>query len=223
MPTALALAFAQMPDPRFKRVIWRAAGWSVVLLAVLVILAWWALDGLVVAGMPWVDTFVAVLGKAAAVVLALVLFPAAALLVVSFFLEDIVRAVEARHYPGLAAPRVQPPGELAASALRLVTLSAVLNLLVLPLYLIPVINLFVFYGLNGYLLGREYFELVAGRRMEPAAVRTTWRARRARLYLAGVVIAVLMSIPLVNWLMPVPSAAFMAHVFESMRQKGLAS
>lgn len=223
MPAALALAFAQMSDPRFKRVIWRAAGWSVLLLAVLVILASWALDGLVLVGMPWVDGFVRVFGIAAAVVLALLLFPAAALLIVSFYLDEIVRAVEARHYPGLPEPRTQPPGELAAAALRLVTLSAVLNLLVLPLYLIPVINLFVFYVLNGYLLGREYFELVAGRRMEPTAVRAAWQARRLRLYLAGVVIAVLMSIPLVNWLMPVPSAAFMAHVFESMRRNGLAS
>ena len=32
-----------------------------------------------------------------------------------------------------------------------------LNILVLPLYLVPVLNLVLFYWLNGRLLGREYF------------------------------------------------------------------
>ena len=31
---------------------------------------------------------------------------------------------------------------------------------------LPPINLFIFYGLNGYLLSREYFELVALRHLD---------------------------------------------------------
>jgi uncharacterized protein involved in cysteine biosynthesis len=219
MIPSLWKAFAQLDDRRIRRVVWQSAGYGALLLAVLIVCAGWGLDALRLTGIGWIDGFVTVLGSLAAVVLALLLFPGAATIVMSFLIEDVVRAVEARHYPNQPPARPQPVGELAWSAIRLLSLTVALNLAVLPLYLVPVLNLFVFYLLNGYLLGREYFELVAARRMGPAEVRTAWRTGRARLYLAGVVIALLLSIPLVNWLMPVVAAAFMTHEFELFRRR----
>ena len=216
---SLLKALGQMDDPRFRRVMWLSVLYSLVLLVVLVVLAGWALSGLALSGLGWLDGFVTVLGSAAAAMIALLLFPGAAMLVASLLLEDIVRAVEDRHYPGLPPARPQPLGEMAWSAMRLLVLTVALNVLLLPVYLVPGLNVFVFFLVNGYLLGREYFELVAARRMEPGTVKRTWRAQRARLYSAGAVIALLLSIPLVNWLMPVIAAAFMTHEFESLRRK----
>jgi uncharacterized protein involved in cysteine biosynthesis len=141
-----------------------------------------------------------------------------ALMAVSLLLEDIARAVESRHYPGLPPPRPQGIGEQVNAALRLAAMSLLLNLLALPLYLIPAVNVFVFYGLNGYLLGREYFELVAARRLDIADVHRLWRRYRGRLCLAGAVIAVLLSIPFVGWALPTVATAFMLHLFESLRR-----
>jgi len=222
MVPSLSRALAQLDDPRFRRVIWRSAGYSGLLLIVMIVGIGWGLDELQLTGIGWIDGFVTVLGSLAAVALAFLLFPAAATVIItSFLIEDVVRAVEARHYPNQPPGRAQPLSEVAWGAFRLLSLTVALNLLVLPLYLVPVLNVFVFYLLNGYLLGREYFELVAARRLGPAEVRTAWRAGRARLYAAGVVIALLLSIPLVNWLMPVVAAAFMTHEFESFRRKTL--
>jgi CysZ protein len=51
-------------------------------------------------------------------------------------------------------------------------LSIALNLLALPIYaLIPLLNVVLFLGLNGYLFGREYFELIALRRLDPEETR----------------------------------------------------
>jgi CysZ protein len=95
----------------------------------------------------------------------------------------------------------------------------VLNILALPLYFVPIINVFVFYLLNGYLLGREYFELVAARRFDAAGTRRLRRKFRGRVMLAGVVIAFLLTVPIVNLVTPVVATGFMLHVFERLRRR----
>jgi uncharacterized protein involved in cysteine biosynthesis len=110
-------------------------------------------------------------------------------------------------------------GATVASALRLLLLAVVVNILLLPVYLVPGINLFVYYGLNGYLVGREYFELVALRRVDGAMAQVMWRRHRGRLILVGVIIVFLLSLPLINLVAPVIGAAFMLHVFEELRRR----
>jgi uncharacterized protein involved in cysteine biosynthesis len=96
-------------------------------------------------------------------------------------------------------------------------LTILLNLLVLPVYLfVPGLNFFVFLGLNGYLFGREYFEVVALRRLEPDAARTLRRRFAGRVFLAGAAIAGLFAVPFVNLLAPVVATAFMLHFFEGL-------
>jgi uncharacterized protein involved in cysteine biosynthesis len=75
----------------------------------------------------------------------------------------------------------------------------------------------VFFTLNGYLLGREYFELVAQRRMTAEEAKALRRTRRVRVFLAGVVVAFLLTIPLVNLITPIIATAFMLHIYEGMR------
>jgi uncharacterized protein involved in cysteine biosynthesis len=134
----------------------------------------------------------------------------------------VARAVEAKHFPDLDPPRHQPVSEALSIALRFAAITVFLNVLLLPVYFIPVLNVLVFGALNGYLLGREYFELIAPRRLEPAAIRPMWKRYRGRLWIAGVVIALLLSIPLINWVMPVAAAAFMLHIFEKLRRQDAA-
>jgi CysZ protein len=220
---SLTRAFAQLPDPRFRSVVLRGVLWCVALFAVLFGAVWWLIDSTQMFGISWLEWAVDALGWTAAIITCVVLFPGAVLTILTFMLEDVAAAVEARYYPGQAPPRRQPFMEILGSALRLAGVVLALNLLFLPVYLVlfflPPINLFVFYGLNGYLLGREYFELVAYRRLDSSAVRELQRRNRGRLFWAGVVIALLLTIPLVNWLMPVVATAFMLHMFEMFRDR----
>ena len=80
-------------------------------------------------------------------------------------------------------------------------------------------NLFVFFGLNGYLLGREYFELAALRRMDAHAVRSLRRRFGWRMFASGVLITLLLSLPVVNWLMPMVAIAFMVHHIEEIERR----
>jgi CysZ protein len=162
----------------------------------------WLLDlmgGLVVLGLSWL------------------LFPAVVTLIMSFFLERVAATVEALDYPGRGLPRRQPIGETLRAMLRLTTLTLLLNLLALPVYLLmPGINLFLFLALNGYLLGREYFEAVALRRLDAATTKAARNRFGLRVFLGGVIIAALFSLPLVNLVAPVIATAFMVHLFEAL-------
>jgi len=171
----------------------------------------------------WFESIVDVLGWLAGLIAAFVLFPGAALIIISFMLEPVARAVEAKHYPDLDPPRQQPVSEAVWIGLRYSAIAVVLNLVFLPLYFVPVLNILVFGALNGYLLGREYFELIAPRRLEPASIRPMWKRYRGRLWIAGVIITLLLSIPIVNWVMPVAAAAFMLHIFEKLRRQNAAA
>jgi len=227
MISALFKAFGQLPDPRFRAVVLRAVVWSMVLFGLLFGAVWWLIVATKIFQIDWLEWLTDALGWASGVVAGVILFPGAVLTVLTFMLEDIARAVEARYYPHLPPPRAQPFSETLVSALRFAGVVVVLNIILLPLYVaiffVPLLNVFVFYGLNGYLLGREYFELVAYRRMDHEAVREMRRRHRGQLFVAGVVIAVLLTLPLVNWFMPVVAAAFMLHRFETMRGRAAAA
>ena len=215
MLNALFSAFAQLGDPAVRRVLWRSAALAVVGLVVLVGAVGFGLDRLAVSGWAWLDSALTVLGALGAVVLGIVLFPALVGLVSSFFLEEVAGAVERRHYPALPSARRQGIAEAVSTALTYLAALVVLNLVALLIGLVlPVISWPVFYLLNGYLLGREYFELVALRRLAPAEAKAQRRRHRGRLTVAGVLIAVLLSVPFVNLLVPVIATAFMVHVFQ---------
>lgn len=217
--TAIDDAFA----PEERRMLILSVALAVALLLALWLGATAFLEEARFAGIGWLDAVIIVLGSLGALVLAWLLFPAIALLVLSLFLANIVDAAERRHYPGLGRPRPLGFRGTVASALRLLLLAIVvnltINLLLLPVYVVPGINLFVYFGLNGYLVGREYFELVALRRLDEAAAQAMWRRHRGRLVLVGVIIVFLLSLPLINLVAPVVGAAFMLHVFEELRRR----
>jgi CysZ protein len=157
------------------------------------------------------------LGVAAVLGLTWLLFPAVVTIVMGFFVERIAAAVEARNYPGISPPRQASVAEAAVTTARLMGLTILLNLLVLPVYLfLPGLNFFVFLGLNGYLFGREYFEVVALRRLEPHAARALRHRFAGRVFVAGTAIAGIFAVPLVNLLAPVIATAFMLHFFEGL-------
>ena len=233
MFAALAKAIQQCSDPTFRRVLLRAVGLSFVVFVLLwivagALLAWgggWLLDWMDPEGF-WRDALEVVFGAAGVggvLFASFILFPAVMVMAMSFLLEDIAAAVEARHYPGLPPARPQPIGEMLRSGLAFAAVTVAINLFALPFYLLliflPPFNLFLFYGVNGYLFGREYFEIVAFRRQIPADAKRLRRRYRGRLFLAGILITVMMTIPLVNLFAPIVATGFMVHVFEDLRRR----
>lgn len=208
----------QLPTAPFQRVLWLSIAGS---LATAIAL-WFALNTTLnhtdFIGLAWLDWIADILGSLAAVVLLILLLPAFVGLIASFMLESICRAVEARHYPHLPDARAQSIMEAVIIGLRFAAILIVLNILLLPLIFFPPVYFVVGWALNGYLLGREFFELVACRRLVPTEIRTLRRKHRLSTMAAGLVIAVVAVIPIVNLILPLFGTAFMLHTFQRIRQ-----
>ena len=226
MVSAFFAALRQLRDPPIKRVIWSVALWTAAAFGMLGWALWAAIAGVdFVSGLgfipfDWVrDALVALavlIGGLVFLALFWLLFVAIVHLVSSFYIERVTAAVEARHYPHLGAARPLKPFATLAVTVRFIGALLLLNLLALPIYLIPAVGVVAFYLVNGYLLGREYFELVATRRLDGGAIRALRRDHPGRLLAAGLIITLLFSLPLINLVAPIVAAAAMVHVYHAM-------
>ncbi len=136
------------------------------------------------------------------------------------FLEDVAQAVEDRHYPSLPPAQRQNFGDTFIDTLNFVGLLLALNTGALLLY--PFVGPFsplLFWGMNGYLLGREYFTLVATRRLGRDGARVMRKAYSLRIWAAGVLMAAPLSIPLVNLAIPVLGVATFTHMFHRLNRQ----
>ena len=218
MFAAFLKAFGQLADGTTRRSIWLSLGAAIAVFAALWLTIGTVIESTELFASGWLETIVDVLGWAATLVLTWFLFPAVFTVIASLFLDRVAGATEARHYADLPeAPGARLGAALGATAGFLAAM-VVLNLVMLIFLLIPPLFPFVFYGVNGYLLGREFFELVALRRIGLEEVRHLRKAHRGRLFLAGIVIAFLFTIPGLNLVAPVIATAAMVHLFENFRR-----
>jgi CysZ protein len=219
MISALLRAFADLRTPALRRFVMLGFALSLMIFIVVWIAVGFVLGRTTLFGWRPLEWLTDLLGVLAVLVLSWLMFPAVVTMVIGLFLDRIAAAVEGLHYPGLSPARSAPIAETAITTARLMGLTLLLNLFALPIYVMaPVINLFVFLGLNGYLLGREYFEVVALRRLDPTATRAARRRSAWRVFFGGAIIAGLFAIPLVNLAAPVIATAFMVHFFEGLRR-----
>lgn len=215
-------ALGQFGDPRFRRVLWLGLALTLVLLfavyAVFVGLIGWlvpeTLDLPIIGEIAWVDDFLSLASIFLMIFLSAFLMVPVASAFTSIFLEDVAQAVEDRHYPHLPpAPRVSFT-EALVDSLNFLGLLLVANVVALVLYafFVPAAP-FIFWGLNGFLLGREYFQLVAMRRIGRVAARAEFRRNLPEIWLAGTLMAVPLSVPLVNLVIPILGAATFTHLY----------
>lgn len=219
-------ALGQMTDPRFRRVLWRAL---LIVLAAFVALLWGTLfliDRLApeTATLPWIgevgflDGLASVAAAGVVLALSVVLMAPATAAAAGFFLDDVAAAVEAKHYPRLPPATPPPFWRQARDGLGFLGLILVANFgAFLVLVFAPPLAPFAFLLVNGFLLGREYFQLVALRRLDAAAAERLRRLNSRRIWLAGVAMALPLSLPIVNLFVPIFGVAVFTHQFHRFR------
>lgn len=220
--TAFFRALAQMTDPRFRNVLLAGVALTLALLIGASVVFVWLLGGLVgdsttlpVFGeVTWINDAVSWGSGVLVAVLSVFLMVPVASAITSMFLDRVAQAVEDEHYPRLTRARSIPLSEALRDTVSFLGVLIVANLLALILYVIfiPAAPL-IFWGLNGFLLGREYFMLAAMRRVGRNAAKAL-RARYAlRIWAAGFLMAVPLSVPLLNLIIPILGAATFTHLF----------
>lgn len=215
-------ALGQLGDRRFRAVLWRGVGLTLLLLV--------AVTALVVAGLRWItpdaatlpllgdlagfDAVVSVAGVLVMLVLSVFLMVPVAAAFTGVFLDQVSDAVEARHYPHLPPAPGTPVVAGLAEAARLFALTLFLNIVVLGLFfLIGPLAPVAFWAVNGWLLGREFFMQVALRRLPRVQAVALRRRFGGQIWLAGALMAAGLTLPLANLLVPVLASASFTHSF----------
>ncbi len=222
-----AKALGQLTDPKFRWVLIKGLGISALLFGGayfgIIQLATAILPGSIT--LPWIGTipigdwFSGIALTGALVMAVFLMFPVA-IIFIGFFLEEIADAVEAKHYPHLPPAAPLGLGAMIGEAIRFLLIMVVVNILALIIYftstlLAPVI----FWIVNGYLLGREYFQLVAMRRLGLRGADKLRKAHRMEIWFAGILMAIPLSIPVVNLLIPLLGVATFTHQFHRLMAK----
>lgn len=222
---SIRLTLSQIGDPRFRKVLALGIGLTVLLLMaayvlVVLVVQWLTPDSFT---LPWIGeiAFVDDLLSGASVLLMLILsvflmVPVASA-VTGLFLDEVAEAVEETHYPHLPAVPRLGLGETVSESLRFLGTLLIANLLALVAYFVfapfaPVI----FYAVNGFLLGREYFFLVGLRRLGRAGAKLAYRRNLGTIWLTGAIMAVPLTVPVVNLTVPILGVATFTHLFHKL-------
>lgn len=222
----LQTVFAAARDvfsPALRRILWKSIGLTVALLA----LIWAGLTRLLDVFLnnhhlsesyPLLDTIAIFLAGFGLFIALAYLLPAVSAVVAGYFLDDVAEVVERRHYPGDAAGQALPFGKAILYGLRFGALALAVNLFALLLLFVPGINIGVFFAANAYLLSREYFELAAGRFWGAEEAKRLRVEHRGTVIAAGIFLAGLVLVPVLNLITPIFGAAMMVHLHKRLTQ-----
>lgn len=229
IPAAFSLTVGQLGDPRFRRVLFIGVGLTFALLvavtAGVLLLVNWLLGpeaSLPLIGpVTWVNDLATVTGFLVMLVLSVFLMVPVASAITSLFLDDVAQAVEDRHYPHLPPVGHQSLVDAVRDSVSFLGVIVVVNLLALVLYVVfAPFALFIFWAVNGFLLGREYYTLAAMRRVGRAEATRLRRRHAMTIWGAGVLMAMPLSVPLLNLVVPILGAATFTHIFHRLEARG---
>jgi CysZ protein len=218
MLSAARQAFGELFSPPFRSVMVKCVGFTLALLAGLFIAVQWSF-AYFVAWPDWIETSVQVLGGLALVAASIFLIPPVTSLIAGLYLDDIAAVVERQGFPADPPGRELPIARSIWLAVRFFFVVLIVNLVALLLLLVPGVNLVAFYVGNGYLLGREYFELAAMRHVSEREAKRIRKANSTTVLLCGLVIAAVASVPILNLLTPLFATSFMVRMWKRIAAK----
>lgn len=223
--SAFFKAIAQIGDAKFRKVLLVGILLTIVLLVAVTAAFLWIIGTFVgdtttlplIGEVRWIDDLLSWSSVLLMMILSVFLMIPVASAITSMFLDEVAQAVEDRHYPHLSKAMHISISESIRDSINFLGVLVAANAVALVLMLIfsPAAP-FIFYGLNGFLLGREYFTLAAMRRIGREGAKELRARHTATIWAAGVLMAVPLSIPIMNLIIPVLGAATFTHIFHNL-------
>jgi CysZ protein len=231
MLDAAAQALSQMFSPPFRSVLLKSIGLALILIVIIGIGLQHLLSWLAGAGEGLAEnalgpnahaplsilTFILTIATGLGIVVGSVfLMPAVTALVASFFVDDIALEVERSRYPGEPEGKPLPLLRAIIEGVKTALLAVAVYLVALPFLLFAGFGAIIFFFCTAYILGREYFELAALRYRPLADARALRKQHQGTVFVAGLFIALFVSIPIVNLATPLFGMAFMVHMHKRL-------
>lgn len=210
-------ALVQVSDPKFLSIFFRGVGLSLLLLVLITMGLLWLIPNTI--NLPWLgelawltpifDGFAVI----SMIMLSIFLMIPVASLFIGLFLDQVMDAVEAKHYPSVGPARKVSIGETIRESLKFLGLMITVNLLAFAIYLFFPL---AFWIVNGVMLGREYFQMVAMRRVGRKEAKMLRRSHWLQISVAGTLMAVPLTVPLLNLIIPILGVAMFTHLFHRL-------
>lgn len=227
--SAFTRALGQTGDPRFRRVLGIGVGLTLLLLVGACWLVWFLTGWLVgndatlpwIGEVHWLGSLAAAGGLLAMMVASVFLMVPVASAITSLYLDEVADAVEDRHYPQFPPVEGLSLWESLKDGLGFLGVIIIANLVALVFYIfLAPLAPFIFWGLNGYLLGREYFTMAAIRRLGREGADRLRRDNQLTIWAAGILMAVPLTVPILNLVVPILGVATFTHIFHgTMRER----
>lgn len=224
-------AIAQMFSPPLRAVLWKSIGLALLLIIALAaalerIIVWLVGIGSTSAetalgphahfpvdAIAWLLSILAGFGI---VIGSVMLMPAVTAFVASFFADEIAEQVERSDYPADPPGKALPLGQAIVQGGKTALLALAVYVCALPLLLIAGLGAVLFFLATAWLLGREYFELAAMRFRPATEAKALRRHHAGSVFMGGMLIALFVSIPVVNLATPLFATAFMVHMHKRL-------
>lgn len=220
MLSAASRAMGQVFEPAFRKILLKMLGFT----ALVLIVIWIVLESAVVqlVDLPYgLDTVISILtGIGAIFALSFLIAPVSAMFA-GLFQDEIAEILEQRDYAQDAPGKPLRMTTAMVQAIKFTGVVILGNIFALLLLLVPGINMIAFFVVNGYLLGREFFEFAANRYLPLEEAKRLRRAYRGTVFMAGLVIAGVLAVPILNLVTPIFATLFMIHLFKRLQTRRL--
>jgi CysZ protein len=231
MIDAAVKALSQMFTPPLRRVLLKAVGLALLMIVIIGIGLQRVLTAMADHGATWAEQtagfaphaawamlawVLSILAGLGIVTGALFLMPTVTAFVGIFFVDEVAEVVERVHYPAEPVGRALPLFRALIEGVKFALLALAVYVCALPFVLFAGVGFIILFLANAYLLSREYFELAAMRFRPLGEAKAMRKANATYIFLAGMVIAVFVSIPLLNLATPIFAMAFMVHIHKRM-------
>jgi CysZ protein len=227
-------ALSQLFSPPLRRVLLKSVGLALLMIVIIGIVLNRIFSSLAESGAHWAEQtsgfaphaawaklawVLSIMASLGFITGALFLMPAITAFIGSFFVDDVGDAVERESYPAEPPGRAVPLVRALIEGVKFAILTLAVYLCALPFIFFAGIGIVIIFLANAYLLGRQYFEFAAMRFHPPGEAKALRKTNTAYIFLAGMPIAVFVSIPLVNLATPIFAMAYMVHVHKRMSGK----
>jgi CysZ protein len=213
MLDAALRSFRDVLSSDFRHILWKAIGLTLLLFVAIFVGVETLLSLFAGLPWPWLTTVLSIItGLGLIAAFFFVMAPVTAMFA-GIFLDQVAERIERRDYPQDPVGKALPLSTSFLMGVQFALLVLVVNLATLPTFFLG-IGAAAMVVANAYLLGREYFTMVAARHMDIREASELRRDNAARIFAAGLIPAGLAVIPLVNVLVPIFSTAYFVHIFK---------
>jgi CysZ protein len=228
---AAITALTQLFGQPLRAVLMKAVGLALLLIVIIGIVLNRVFSALAASGATWAEQttgvashavwasfawVLSVMASLGIVTGALFLMPTITAFVGSFFVDEVADAVERETYPAEPPGKALPLLRALIEGVKIGLLALIVYLGALPFIFFAGVGVIILFLANSYLLGREYFELAAMRFRAPHEAKVLRKRNAPYIFLAGMVIAVFVSIPVINLATPIFAMAYMVHIHKRM-------